>query len=78
MKKEIKEKYDQVETIYIKGVLLALSAKWGLGKRWIREGLIAKDMLTEKQQLELFEILDKHIKFQEQQKENEIKHFKNL
>jgi len=78
MKEEIKQKYDQVEVRYIEGVLLSLSAKWQLSKRWIREGLIKKNMLSEKQEREFLEILDKQILFQVRQKEVELKHFKSL
>ncbi len=78
MKEEIKQKYDQVEVRYIEGVLLSLSAKWQLSKRWIREGLIKKNMLSEKQEREFLEILDKQILFQARQKEVERIHFKSL
>jgi len=78
MKQKIKEKYDQVERIYIKGVLLNLSKKWGVGVRYIREGLIGQDKLSETQEKELLQILDVQIQFQEKIKEIKKKHFKNL
>lgn len=78
MKQKIKQKYDQVDRIYVRGLLLNLSTKWGVSVRYIREGLIGKDLLSDKQEKELLHIIDVQIKFQDKIKEIEKKHFKNL
>ncbi len=78
MKQEIKNKYNQVEVVYIAGVLNALASRWRLGKRYIREVLIAKDKLSERQENELLTVLNRQIEFQEQIKLIEQKHFESL
>lgn len=78
MNPKIEKKYEQIEVIYISAILTALSSKWGLTKRHIREQLIAKNKLSESQEAELIQVLDKQIEFQKKIKEIEIKHFEKL